>query len=739
MHQYFALLNHHAVTENLISGNIKLAEDRIPSCLFAFQKEGKGTACVSNAFFYTEAEKPLAQLMKQRRRWINGSYAAWLWIAFQSDWHGTHWLTEVSVFAYCAVSLLQGFLLRMFGPALISVVLFQVLTEIFHQEPARQWIGASSSVLYLLLYAIFMFAHVPRAVLVKDGNDSLDIIDERDLSTVASALHYYNSSTESKEDSDHNSGTSTLCNKKDARAQEKYRSDRGSAYRPLLFRASMVVNVVVMFLLVAYWIILATQTWTVLPASSQAIVVFLPASLIMPIIVTILRFLTTMDVKRDLQSIVILIQSAPFALPLATWFYVWFPAYAAARVSDFTWGNRNTNIGSSSDVAIKNASMGRRVAMCLVISNVGAATYVIAFLPLAPGMVDKFAYATIALISVQWTISIVDILFRAFTRGTKTILHLYKANRVSTPGGSICGGLKKMFTVPKPGGNHAPALGFARFLASVHIVAGHLTAGSKGYTMQWNTNNFGFTWVPWFMMLSGYVLSIARLQSSDPDKLDTWNLFTAKRVKSIYPLYLTGLLTWAAMEAWIENKPFTLGTPLETFASLFLLQAWLPNVTEFVMQPHCWFLSCIIPFWMLHNETYRFSKKWSTKSLWIVLCILSAAPWLFFLIAIPNNEWYQQHSWQGTGTVIDTFVVMLKFHPIFYWPTYRKLFDFNNKDSFQDRSISTSRPFYFTVLSLWHPFCTPIHEVQEESAFFVSNWCHHRIYLSLSYLQLCVS
>lgn len=66
------------------------------------------------------------------------------------------------------------------------------------------------------------------------------------------------------------------------------------------------------------------------------------------------------------------------------------------------------------------------------------------------------------------------------------------------------------FPPKKPSkGEHLAGLNFARILASIHIVVGHLYA--KGAVASVYAFGWGFTWVPWFFMLSGYVLTHAQL------------------------------------------------------------------------------------------------------------------------------------------------------------------------------------------------------------------------------------
>jgi cellulose synthase/poly-beta-1,6-N-acetylglucosamine synthase-like glycosyltransferase len=90
MKRYFDILQ--GSIHNLVAGNLRLVEDRILCLLLVFPqmechvseympKEGwPRTGFVHNAIFYLEAEKPMSQLVKQRRRWLNGMFATYLWM-----------------------------------------------------------------------------------------------------------------------------------------------------------------------------------------------------------------------------------------------------------------------------------------------------------------------------------------------------------------------------------------------------------------------------------------------------------------------------------------------------------------------------------------------------------------------------------------------------------------------------------------------------------------------------------
>ena len=128
----------------------------------------------------------------------------------------------------------------------------------------------------------------------------------------------------------------------------------------------------------------------------------------------------------------------------------------------------------------------------------------------------------------------------------------------------------------KPDGkpHYLGALGFARFIASIHIVVGHLYA--KG-ALQDSIYLFkyGFTWVPWFFMLSGFVLTHARLTSRDPSKVDGPLHFLWKRTANIFPMYSFGVLI-AGILIIVKGKELPKYWIL--ILQSWLLQSFLPQL-----------------------------------------------------------------------------------------------------------------------------------------------------------------
>ena len=213
------------------------------------------------------------------------------------------------------------------------------------------------------------------------------------------------------------------------------------------------------------------------------------------------------------------------------------------------------------------------------------------------------------------------------------------------------------------------SLGIARLLASVHIVLGHLYA--KGAVANIYFFGWGFTWVPWFFMLSGYVLTHARLNSRDPAKFDGPYKHIAKRLSTIFPMYAFGV--FLSMLIRILSG-LTLPGYDVLIGQSFLMQSWVPMWTEEALLSHCWFLSNMVVYWAGFGIVYSWVRRLGLISTCAVLAVISFLPWLLVIVPTISGkieaDWYSDHSWGSTESVNDIWTVMLKFHPIFYFHVF---------------------------------------------------------------------
>jgi len=104
-------------------------------------------------------------------------------------------------------------------------------------------------------------------------------------------------------------------------------------------------------------------------------------------------------------------------------------------------------------------------------------------------------------------------------------------------------------------------------------------------------------------------------------------------------------------------------------AQVWLTQAWVPHLTENVLQLHCWFLSCMVLYWIAFLPVAQLVKKMNLTVSVVTLFLLFIPPWFVIWIGagLDDLEWYQGHAEGDTETLKDLAVVFLKFNPLCYF------------------------------------------------------------------------
>jgi hypothetical protein len=390
MHEYFSLTTQKLEVDGsgIILGNVQLAEDRFPPVLLAFRDENDckdagiskpRTGFVRDAVFYFEAEKPLSQFVKQRRRWINGGFIAVYWV-LQERWisnsdHG--FLAKAgSKFLLC-IELLQGVIVRFVVPGTVACGLSFMVTILpsiidgdeegvkavlnFEEIEGSQFgLGALAAASYLFLYSIFVLAHTPRAVKVQ----RMGVV--------------------------------------------KWESDRHSAYHPLLFFFAFLVNagVVALFLYVGINVYLIVGL-SDLPKYFRLLTAFSAV----PYVVAFVDGLVNSS-PPSIRSFVTLLLTTPVFYLGSIWFYVWFPAYASARISDLSWGNRaGSNDGDDCNLRHR-IKVGRFVSVSLVTSNLLTAILVLSLVHVTPGFLDLVFFSLLAFNIILSGVNLLDMILR---------------------------------------------------------------------------------------------------------------------------------------------------------------------------------------------------------------------------------------------------------------------------------------------------------------------------------------
>ena len=161
------------------------------------------------------------------------------------------------------------------------------------------------------------------------------------------------------------------------------------------------------------------------------------------------------------------------------------------------------------------------------------------------------------------------------------------------------------------------ALDFLRFVGAVHVAAYHLLTGLSvprdqlPFGVKW-----GFSWVTFFFILSGFVLTFSRDKQGGRPEDFTFRGGNArawlwKRLVGAYPLFVLSLVL-AKWGSALHTQP--LGFWLNLLPMLAMLQAWAPTVhcddrtflcTHTAWNEPAWFISCLFFFWLLFPFFFR--------------------------------------------------------------------------------------------------------------------------------------
>ena len=111
---YFGIVNEEPDKTGLVLGNLRIAEDRILSASAAWKTEGqKKMAFNPLALFYFEAETELKMFILQRRRWINGSVAGYVYFLLSRFQNFRNWDAGAIRKAYIWILLCSQLLIYM--------------------------------------------------------------------------------------------------------------------------------------------------------------------------------------------------------------------------------------------------------------------------------------------------------------------------------------------------------------------------------------------------------------------------------------------------------------------------------------------------------------------------------------------------------------------------------------------------------------------------------------------------
>lgn len=143
----------------MLVGSLLLAEDRVLSYAAVLKtKTHYHTKYEPNACFYFEAETNPTTLLQQRRRWINGTIAGYLWLFGNINLllKSKLYLYEKLFLTFLVFSQIMMFLVMAFGVSILTIGIRYPLQTFFKLKPlyVESTVGG-----YLILYIAFVFLH----------------------------------------------------------------------------------------------------------------------------------------------------------------------------------------------------------------------------------------------------------------------------------------------------------------------------------------------------------------------------------------------------------------------------------------------------------------------------------------------------------------------------------------------------------------------------------------------------
>lgn len=155
---YFNVVNEEPSRTGMNLGNLKIAEDRVLSTL-AVLEQGTPKSIVFNplAVFYFEAETDLEKFILQRRRWINGSVAGYIFLLFTNFSYLANWKVNIIRKLYIWFLLMSQFIiycLVAIAPGIsIKILYFGVNYFMNYYGIYLEW---ELMVIFFLLWAIYI-------------------------------------------------------------------------------------------------------------------------------------------------------------------------------------------------------------------------------------------------------------------------------------------------------------------------------------------------------------------------------------------------------------------------------------------------------------------------------------------------------------------------------------------------------------------------------------------------------
>eukprot|EP00746_Dinoflagellata_sp_MGD_P142054 gnl/MRDRNA2_/MRDRNA2_75060_c0_seq1.p1 gnl/MRDRNA2_/MRDRNA2_75060_c0~~gnl/MRDRNA2_/MRDRNA2_75060_c0_seq1.p1 ORF type:complete len:785 (+),score=42.50 gnl/MRDRNA2_/MRDRNA2_75060_c0_seq1:118-2472(+) len=196
-------------------------------------------------------------------------------------------------------------------------------------------------------------------------------------------------------------------------------------------------------------------------------------------------------------------------------------------------------------------------------------------------------------------------------------------------------------SLPAAKAEFLPALHFIRFIGAVHIIRFH-------YWFRDNGSEWGFTWVSWYFMVSGFVLTRSRPPFAEEYCWRQFGTWLLSRWASAWPLHVLVLVLvewrfgvgsgkWMLQSqcpvVWIFPQT-VLGLFLE---NVFFCNSWMSCGDRGSWNHVNWFLATLSAYWLAFPFLIRVTRRFQSR--WQIYCMLGIC-WFWSTLGHVNFYWY---------------------------------------------------------------------------------------------------
>jgi len=182
------------------------------------------------------------------------------------------------------------------------------------------------------------------------------------------------------------------------------------------------------------------------------------------------------------------------------------------------------------------------------------------------------------------------------------------------------------------------SIGFVCCFAAAHIIGYHLALWSEHGFFKW-----GYSWVSFFFVLSGFNLTHAQLRGGDPDKAEQAIPFLLRRLLRVYPLYALSLVLVPCVKSVTPRMLHLL--PI----NVLLLQAWWPtDEVENAWNGPSWYISALASLWLFWLFAYPFVRALPTLTCCCVVGVITIGACGCFAGTALLCVWYGPVEWHET-------------------------------------------------------------------------------------------